>query len=157
LPVAGGASGAPFFFSTSLAGESTAASTTFMLEFVGNLLRGRGEGSPFASIACDAPPRHPATSTRQKFETSSFARIGISTGTLTKSRQPTDASARPRLAAAATTILPVIDFSELIVVVANVGVVGIERHGFFVRLARFVELAELLVARAEIVPRRGVC
>src|SRR4029453_16393745 len=68
---------------------------------------------------------------------------------------PAAASATTRLLVA-TTVLAVIELSELVVVVLDERVVRLELQGLFVRFARFLEAAELLVADAEVVPRRRV-
>src|SRR3954465_12534930 len=93
----------------------------------------------------------PATSTRRNAVTSIFGDRGVSIGTSKKLVHALVNVRRTRLAIVAA-LRAVIDFFEQIVVLSNEDVLGIECDRFFVRLARVLESAFVLVPNPQVVP-----
>src|SRR5579864_841609 len=131
---------------------SGSVSTTLRSDFVRSWLFSRRTVSVFASTAFDPPVTNPTTSTRWKAVTSIFAWIGVSIWTSEMLRQAAADTARRPLATAAA-ILPVIDFTEGIVVLPDVFVGGFDLERGVVGLAGLGEQAHLFIADREVIPR----
>src|SRR5882757_2787394 len=143
----------------------TSASMTLSDDLVRSWLRSNRTVSRLVSTSSLPPATNPATSTRWNGETSSFGRIGVSIG-ISKYEGPQATTAAASMAATLTNTRlllrvfawarAVIDFLEELKVLPNLHVVGLEVERLFVSLARFIELALVLVGDGEVVVRGGV-
>src|SRR5438477_2043112 len=144
----------------------TSASMTLSDDFVLSWLRSNRTVSRFVSTSSLPPATKPATRTRWNGETSILGRIGVSMG-ISKYEGPHATAAAASMAATLTNARllalrvfsrarAVIDFLEELEVLTNLRVIGLEVERFFVSLARFVELAFVLVGDREVVMGGGV-
>src|SRR5580765_6252776 len=143
----------------------TSASMTLSDDFVRSWLRSSRTVSRFVSTSSLPPATKPATRTRWNGETSILGRIGVSMG-ISKYEGPHATAAAASMAATPTNASlllrvfsrarAVIDFLEEIKVLTNLHVIGVEVERFLVGLARFIELALVLVGDGQVVVGGGV-